>query len=65
MEGNSGLDFLAQIPPDQVQYTRLLTRSAVAKLLEENTPVRPKRDDRWRENRDGQQAAYLKAWTTP
>ncbi len=60
MEGNSGLDFLAEIPPDQVDYTGILIRDGLALYIEANTPVSPGADDRWRENVGGQAAPYLK-----
>ncbi len=62
MEGNSGLDFLAQIPPDRAQYTQLLTRDALSRYLQRNSPVSPRVDDRFREERDGQVAPYLQTW---
>ena len=65
MEGNSGLDFLAQIPPDQCEYTGILVREAMARHLEKHSPIRPRRDDRWQEKPGGTMAAYLKGWTVP
>ncbi len=59
MEGNSGLDFLAEIPPDQVNYTGILTRDALAEYLRKHSPVAPHADDRWREKVGGTPADYL------
>jgi len=65
MEGNSGFDFLTQLPPDKSDYTGQLTRAAVIRYLEKNSPVSPKRDNRWSERSGGEMAAYLKAWDLP
>ncbi len=65
MEGNSGLDFLAQISPDQCDYTGILLREAMARHLEKHSPIRPRRDDRWLEKPGGTMAAYLKGWAVP
>ncbi len=65
MEGNSGLDFLAEISPDKLNYTQVLTRDAVTRYLQQNSPVRPRRDDRWTERPGGPVASYLTGWTLP
>jgi 5'-nucleotidase len=65
MEGNSGLDFLAQIDPDTCDYTMQLVRNALTQCLEANSPVRPIVDDRWREKPGGKRAAYLAAASVP
>jgi len=65
MEGNSGLDFLAEIPPDQLNYTQMLTRDAVTRYLQTQSPVRPRRDERWTERSGGEVAAYLRGWNVP
>jgi 2',3'-cyclic-nucleotide 2'-phosphodiesterase (5'-nucleotidase family) len=65
MEGNSGLDFLAQIPPDQVEYTMVIDRNALTRYLEKHSPVAPRIDDRWKERRGAEPAAYLRGWTLP
>lgn len=65
MEGNSGLDFLAEIPPDHVDYTGTLTREAVAAYLRAHSPVSPRSDDRWRENVGGTPASYLLRSSVP
>ena len=65
MEGNSGLDFLAQIDPDTVGYTMQLARAAMTLYLEANSPVRPVVDDRWREKPGGTRAAYLASASVP
>lgn len=59
MEGNSGLDFLAEIPPDRVNYTGILIREAMSRYIEANSPVNPRSDDRWKENVGGEAAPYL------
>jgi 2',3'-cyclic-nucleotide 2'-phosphodiesterase (5'-nucleotidase family) len=65
LEGNSGLDFLAQIPPDQVEYTQTLDRTALSRYLEKHSPVGPRADDRWRERKGAPQAPYLRHSTLP
>jgi len=65
MEGNSGLGFLAQIPPDQVEYLQTVDRVALTRYLEKSSPVAPHVDDRWRERPGAPQAAYLQNWTLP
>ena len=65
MEGNSGLDFLAEISPDRVNYTQVLTRDVVTRYLQGNSPVRPRRDARWVERPGGEPAAYLQGWSLP
>ena len=65
MEGNSGLDFLAEFPPDRVNYTQVITRDAVTRYLQESSPVRPRRDERWVERPGGEVAAYLIDWNQP
>jgi 5'-nucleotidase/UDP-sugar diphosphatase len=65
MEGNSGFDFLAQLPPDASTYTMQLTRAAVTRYLEKHSPISPKRDNRWSDRPDGERAAYLKAMDLP
>ena len=59
LEGNSGLDFLTTIPPDAVMPTQVRTAEAVEWYLEQNSPVRPRVDDRWVENVGQPQAPYL------
>jgi len=59
MEGNSGLDFLAEIPPDRVNYTGVLTRDALADFVRKHSPVAPHADDRWKEKVGGTPAPYL------
>jgi len=61
MEGNSGLHFLTAIPPENVTPTQITTAEAVEHYLKENSPVRPKVDNRW-VDKSGQnqvQEAYL------
>ncbi len=59
LEGNSGLDFLTTIPPDAVMPTQVRTAEALEWYLEQNSPVRPRIDDRWVENVGQPQAPYL------
>jgi 2',3'-cyclic-nucleotide 2'-phosphodiesterase (5'-nucleotidase family) len=59
MEGNSGLDFLTAIPPDDVDYTGILIREALANYIETHSPVSPRSDDRWKEDVGGVAASYL------
>jgi 5'-nucleotidase / UDP-sugar diphosphatase len=65
LEGNSGLGFLAQIPPDQIEYTQTVDRAALTQYLEKHSPVSPRADDRWRERKGAPRAAYLKDWSVP
>ena len=63
LEGNSGLSMLAQIPPDQVQYTQIVDRAAVSNYVQKHSPVNPRVDDRWRERKGAPMADYLKNWS--
>jgi len=65
LEGNSGLGFLAEIPPDRVHYTQTIDRQALTRYLEKHSPVAPKVDERWRERKGAPAAEYLKNWTLP
>jgi 5'-nucleotidase / UDP-sugar diphosphatase len=65
LQGNSGLSMLAQIPPDQVDYTMVADRAMVQHYLETHSPVSPRVDDRWRERKNAPQAEYLRNWTLP
>lgn len=65
MEGNSGLGFLAQIPPDKVEYTMIVDRTALTRYFERHARVAPRVDDRWRERAGAAQASYLQGWTLP
>jgi 5'-nucleotidase / UDP-sugar diphosphatase len=62
LEGNSGLAMLAQIPPDQVDYTMVADRTIVQRYLEKHSPATPRVDDRWRERKGSTQAEYLRNW---
>lgn len=62
MEGNSGFGLLTNIPSERTSYTQLLIRDAVQRYLQENSPVAPRADDRFREERGGEMAAYLRGW---
>jgi 2',3'-cyclic-nucleotide 2'-phosphodiesterase (5'-nucleotidase family) len=59
MEGNSGLDFLTQVPPEDITPTRITTAECVERYFELHSPVRPRIDDRWVETPGRDQAAYL------
>jgi 2',3'-cyclic-nucleotide 2'-phosphodiesterase (5'-nucleotidase family) len=65
MDGNSGLAFLAQTPPDQIEFTQTLDRVALLHYLERSSPVAPHADDRWRERSKVPLATYLQNWTLP
>jgi len=65
MEGNSGLAFLAQTPPDQIEYTQTVDRVALLHYLDKNSPVAPHVDDRWRERSKAPLASYLANWSLP
>lgn len=59
MEGNSGLDFLTTIPADRIELTQITTAAAVEAYIKQNSPVRPRVDDRWVEDPDSSQSTYL------
>ncbi|MCP4572979.1 MAG: bifunctional metallophosphatase/5'-nucleotidase [bacterium] len=59
MEGNSGLDFLTQVPATHITPTRITTAECVERYLERYSPVRPRVDDRWVEVPGASQAEYL------
>ena len=59
MEGNSGLDFLTTIPADRIELTQITTAEAVEAFIRKHSPVRPRVDDRWVEDPNASQAAYL------
>ena len=60
MEGNSGLDFLTTISANKIELTQITTAETVELYLKNNSPVRPKIDDRWVEDPTAEQADYLK-----
>jgi 2',3'-cyclic-nucleotide 2'-phosphodiesterase (5'-nucleotidase family) len=62
MEGNSGLDFLAQVPPDRVEFTMVPVQDALRRYLQRHSPIAPTVDDRWVERSGGARAAYLDGW---
>ena len=59
MEGNSGLDFLTEIPQEDVELTQITTAEAVEHYLAQHDPLRSRVDDRWLERRGGVQEPYL------
>ena len=59
MEGNSGLEFLAAIPPSAVTPTQVTTAEAVERYFSLHSPVRVRVDDRWVETKGAPQAPYL------
>ncbi|MFN2371162.1 MAG: bifunctional UDP-sugar hydrolase/5'-nucleotidase [Candidatus Krumholzibacteriia bacterium] len=59
MEGNSGLEFLAAVPPQNVTPTRVTTAEALEAYVAEHSPVRVRVDDRWVETPGAPQAPYL------
>ncbi|MFH1843571.1 MAG: bifunctional UDP-sugar hydrolase/5'-nucleotidase [bacterium] len=61
MEGNSGLDFLTAVPETDIELTQITTAEAVEHYLRENSPVRPRIDQRWLDDRGAHQAPYLAA----
>lgn len=48
MEGNSGLYMLKDIPRDNVAFTGILLREAIIESIEQNSPIAPKADGRWK-----------------
>lgn len=62
MDGNSGFDFLTTLPAAAISYTQILTRDGVVRYLRQNSPVRPRADDRYREEPDGEMESYLRNW---
>ncbi len=59
MEGNSGLEFLAAVPPGDVTPTRVTTAEALEAFIQKHSPVRVRVDDRWVETPGAPQAPYL------
>lgn len=59
MEGNSGLEFLAAVPPGDVTPTRVTTAEALEAYIAGHSPVRVRVDDRWVETPGAPQAPYL------
>lgn len=59
MQGNSGLDFLTQIPSSDIELTQITTAESVERYLKLNNPVRPRIDNRWVEDSDAVQQPYL------
>jgi 2',3'-cyclic-nucleotide 2'-phosphodiesterase (5'-nucleotidase family) len=62
LDGNSGFDFLTGLPAERVTYTQFLTRDAVIQYLQQNSPVSPRVDGRFREERGGEMASHLRDW---
>jgi 2',3'-cyclic-nucleotide 2'-phosphodiesterase (5'-nucleotidase family) len=62
MEGNSGFGLLTSIPSERTTYTQLLIRDAVQRYLQEHSPVAPRPDGRFKEQRGGEVASYLLGW---
>ncbi|MCK9995560.1 MAG: bifunctional metallophosphatase/5'-nucleotidase [Candidatus Krumholzibacteria bacterium] len=60
MEGNSGLDFLTSISPDEVTPTQITTAEAVEHYIVQHSPIRPEFGHRWVEKPGQPQADYLK-----
>ncbi len=59
LEGNSGLDMLTTIPPEDVTPTQVVDTEAVERYIVRNSPLRPTLDGRWTEQRGAAQAPYL------
>jgi 2',3'-cyclic-nucleotide 2'-phosphodiesterase (5'-nucleotidase family) len=60
MEGNSGLDFLTTIAPENITPSGITTAEAVEHYIKLNNPIRVQMDDRWTEVSGAPQAGYLK-----
>ena len=60
LEGNSGYNMLSTLDEDDIEFTEIVTRDAVARYLRQNSPVRFLADDRYREEKGGTQAEYLR-----
>ncbi len=60
LEGNSGYNLLTTLDEDDIEFTEVVTRDAVARYLRQNSPVRFVADDRYREEEGGEQADYLR-----
>ncbi len=51
MAGNSGLDMLAAVPEADVEQTRITDAETLERYFEKYSPVRPRIDERWVEDR--------------
>lgn len=65
MDGNSGFDFLTTLPESAVERTQIVMRDAVVRYLRQNSPISPRTDGRYREQRRGAVEPYLKGWDAP
>jgi 5'-nucleotidase / UDP-sugar diphosphatase len=59
LEGNSGYNMLPTLDEDDIEFTEIVTRDAVARYLRQNSPVRFVADERYREKKGGARASYL------
>jgi 5'-nucleotidase / UDP-sugar diphosphatase len=65
MEGQSGLDFLSQIPADKQTPTGISTLEVVERYLSLHSPVHPRVDNRWVEKSGQAQGEYLQTKYLP
>ncbi len=59
LEGNSGLEMLTGIPPEDVTPTQVIDAEAVERYITRHSPLRPTLDGRWTEQPGAAQAPYL------
>lgn len=60
LEGNSGYNLLTKLDADQIQWTEIMMRDAIAEYVRQNSPVSPRADDRYREEIGGPREDYLR-----
>jgi 5'-nucleotidase / UDP-sugar diphosphatase len=59
LEGNSGLDMLTTIPPEDVTPTQVIDTEAIERYIARHSPLHPTLDGRWTEQPGAPQAPYL------
>jgi 2',3'-cyclic-nucleotide 2'-phosphodiesterase (5'-nucleotidase family) len=61
MAGNSGMDLLTTVPETDVELTQITDAEALEAYLGKHSPVRPRLDDRWVEDKGCAREPYLAA----
>ena len=51
MAGNSGLDMLSKVPEEDVDKTQITDAETLERYVQQHSPVRPRIDERWVEDR--------------
>lgn len=59
MAGNSGMDLLTTVPEADVELTQVTDAEALEAYLRKHSPVRPRLDDRWVEDKGCAREPYL------